>query len=650
METHQRSARFWALLLALWMMPACLLPSGASGSPAVGCRNHTPLRQVLWGDLHIHTGISMDAYIFETRLGPEDAYRFAKGEEMKLPPLDASGVGTTPLQIPRPLDFAAVTDHAHSFGGVRLCTDPESPAYANEICTRYRRPFRAEDLASGVKDIVERVDSLRSDALCGPEGSLCRDAARSVWQDTQRAAARFNAGPPDCDFTTFVAYEHTDTPRMTKIHRNVIFRNASVPDLPINSIEAPSAAALWQRLENECLNAEGDCDVLAIPHNPNLSNGQMFSVEYPEGSSLAEQARLAALRARMEPVVEMMQMKGESECRAGMWKVFGSDEDCDFEKIRDLDGAPDCRDGKGWGALANQGCISRLDFARYALVEGLREGERIGVNPYAFGMIGSTDIHTGASGATAEWAESVSVGSSQPSIGNNPGGLAAVWAEENSRESIFQALRRREVYATSGSRMAVRFFGGWEYPEDLCSRDDLTRAAYAGGVPMGGDLPPQSGGSKSPVFVVSALRDAGTSEHPGTALQRVQIVKGWTGPDGATHQQVVDVAGNAANGARVDLKTCEPRGPGADSLCGVWRDPDFDPQQRAVYYARVLENPSCRYVGWLCRQPESHAACADPNVPKVIQERAWTSPIWYTPPTESGPSQTARVSRMTPQP
>ena len=597
------------------------------------CGSYDSQRQVFWGDLHVHTGISMDAYIFQTRLRPSDAYRFARGDELRLAPLGPDGAGTTPLRIDRPLDFAAVTDHAASFGGVRLCTDPESSVYGSDVCVRYRSPFRAAGIEEGTRDIVERVDSLRSEAVCGEGGIRCRDAALEVWQETQQAAAVWNDGAPSCEFSTFVAYEHTRTDDMTKVHRNVIFRNDQVPLLPISAQDEPTPVGLWRELDRQCLEAGTGCDVLAIPHNPNLSNGQMFHIEYPEGSTLAEQAALASLRARMEPVVEMMQQKGESECRSGMWKVLGNDEDCDFEKIRSPEVVPDCEDGKGSGALARKGCVSRLDYARYALIEGLREADRIGVNPYAFGMIAATDIHSGAPGPVQE-EQAASLPGRPPSIGNNPGGLAAVWAEENSREALFEALRRREVYGTSGPRMTVRFFGGWELPADLCGRPDLVSQAYAQGVPMGSDLSPRAEGQGAPAFVVSALRDPGTERWPGTALQRVQIIKGWTGEDRQFHQRVFDVAGSRANGASVDPQTCEPKGPGADALCGVWRDPDFDPSQRAVYYARVFENPSCRYAGWQCRESlgESRpASCSDPDVPQVIQERAWTSPIWYTP-------------------
>jgi hypothetical protein len=639
-----------------FVLSLCLAAAFGLGSPSLAtakgerCYDYNPEKNVYWGDLHVHTAYSMDAYMFDTRLTPRDAYRFAKGKQVMLAPLDTDGRGTLPFRIDRPLDFAAVTDHSEALGGVRMCTDPKHPAYESETCRIYRSPISRGDAGQTARDITSRLASLRTTKLCGADWAACREATRSSWQDIQEAAAKADDHAPACTFTTFVAYEHTNTPDMTKIHRNVIFRNDKVPELPITAADEPDPLRLWQRLEKECKEGIPGCDVLAIPHNPNLSNGQIFTIEYPEGSTLDDQRRYAALRARMEPVTEMVQIKGESECRSGMWKVMGADEDCNFEKYRALHNAPDCKDGKGWGALAGKGCESRLDFARYALIEGLHEADRIGVNPYAFGQIGSTDIHTGTPGAVAESMPSTFDGR-VPSPGYNLGGLAAVWAEENSRESLFQALRHREVYATSGPRMTVRLFGGWELPADLCTSGLLAKEGYARGVPMGGELPsrtsvaatPNPGGSAAssatkgspgPRFVVSAMRDAGTRAHPGGLLQRIQIVKGWADPDGTFHQQVVDVAGKRDNGASVDPQTCEPKGPGDNHLCTVWTDPDFDPARRAVYYARVFENPSCRFSTYICNAKKGDdrpGFCDDPNYPKTIQERAWTSPIWYTP-------------------
>ena len=378
---------------------------------------------------------------------------------------------------------------------------------------------------------------------------------------------------------------------------------------------------------------EPGCDVLAIPHNPNLSNGHMFSLEY-EGAdgTRRSSAEIAKLRASMEPIVEMSQMKGDSECRNGMWNVLGAtDELCDFEKMRPAS-TPDCEAGVGDGALGGRGCVSRRDYVRYALVEGLMEQERLGVNPFAFGFIAATDGHDAVPGAVEEWRQDLPLGTVRPESGRNLGGLAAVWAEENSREAIFDALRRRETYGTSGPRMSVRFFGGYDLPEGLCGDPGLVAKGYARGVPMGGEIgaSPRRWFRKgaAPRFVVSAMADPGTAAHPGGLLQRAQIVKAWADDAGRIHQQVIDVAGGP-NDASVDAATCAPRGEGAKALCGEWTDPDFDPSRAAIYYARVVENPSCRQSGWACVDgPNRPAWCDAPTTAKTIQERAWTSPIW----------------------
>ncbi|MEN8160617.1 MAG: DUF3604 domain-containing protein [Myxococcota bacterium] len=639
-----------ALLLAIGLaLVACGGQEQETGAPSMAevepaapelatpepsrCAHHTEERQVFWGDLHVHTGISMDANMFGTRLRPADAYRFARGESVGLGPRDEQGRSVRETKLERPLDFAAVTDHASNFGGVKLCTTAGSAAYDTASCVAYREPLELQGRPLGeiVKDIQERsLDGLTAAEVCGEDGAQCRSAAGDVWQETQDAAAAWNGETPECRFTTFVAYEYTATPNLTKIHRNVIFRNEIVPALPISYADQPDAIELWRDLRRQCSDAGTGCDALAIPHNSNLSNGNLFAIEYGDAETVEAQAEVARLRAEMEPIVEMSQMKGDSECRNGMWNVLGAtDELCDFEKMRAPD-TPDCEDGRGEGALANRGCVSRRDFARYALVGGLTEADRIGVNPFPFGFIAATDGHDGTPGSVEEWRQDQIVGAPSPGPGRNPGGLAGVWAEENTREALFEAMRRKETYGTSGPRIQARLFGGWGYPETLCDDPALVAKGYAGGVPMGGTLEAAPEGG-APRFVVSALRDPGTSDHPGGLLQRVQIVKGWAGENGEIHQQVVDVAGGP-NDASVDEASCAPAGGGAEALCGVWTDPDFDPAQRAVYYARVVENPSCRQTGWACLAGEGRPAWCDmPGLVKTVQERAWTSPVWYEP-------------------
>jgi hypothetical protein len=308
----------------------------------------------------------------------------------------------------------------------------------------------------------------------------------------------------------------------------------------------------------------------------------------------------------------------------------------------------------GSGALAGFGCVSRSDYVRNVLVEGLRHDQRLGVNPFKLGIIAATDSHNATPGDVEEatyqgWRGSVDATASQRlrarngsfnalfNILSSPGGLAGVWSEENSRDSLFDALERREVFGTSGPRMRARFFGGWELPASVCESGapdtSWVAAAYEAGVPMGGDLPSRPRGAKAPTFVLEALRDPGIPERPGGLLQRAQVIKGWVGDDGKLHEEVIDVAGGA-NGAGVDLDTCAVHGPGDDRLCATWTDPDFDPSKSAVYYARVLENPSCRWSQRQCialPADERPPACLESPVPRTIQERLWTSPIWYEP-------------------
>ncbi len=627
-------------------------PSAAAAPSALlaraACENRTPGGRAFFGDIHVHTALSMDTVIRAGISTPDMAYRFARGERIGLPPLDEAGEPTRSIQLARPLDFAAVTDHAEWLGETSLCKRPGSEVYESEGC----RQFRGETKSWLGDGLFARIIPLvglfgRNTELCGPDGNRCRSELLRAWDQTRAAAERWYDRSSACSFTTFHAWEYSASPRRSKVHRNVILRNEIAPELPISSIDEPSAEGLWRKLDERCNATGSGCEAIAIPHNPNVSNGQMF---VPDRSGSAEERRArAALRARLEPLVEMVQAKGESECRNGFEGILGVDEICQLDKVRFIDGAapPDCGNESGSGAMAARGCQSRYDFARYTLLEGLREEALLGVNPYRHGWIGGTDTHNGTPGATDEAGYpghngvtdatlalrigGDSGGGYVPNSLRSPGGLAGIWAEENTRDALFDAMKRRETFATSGTRIVPRLFASEQRPDSFCGE-----AVAVDGVPMGGvlEIADEAG---SPWFAVSALRDPGTDGAPGTLLQRIQLVKGWIGDDGALHQQVFDVAGHEPGLASVDRATCQTSGPGSTALCAIWSDPAFDPGRPAIYYARVLENPTCRWTGYQCAtaSPDARPAeCDDPTIPWQSQERAWTSAIWVTPPNE----------------
>jgi len=451
------------------------------------------------------------------------------------------------------------------------------------------------------------------------------------------------------------------------MHRNVIFRNDKVIEKPITTYETGryNFPELWRGLRRQCTEADEGCDVLAIPHNPNLSGGLMF--RDPESAQELKD------RLFFEPVVELMQHKGASECRWDRYRQAGlatEDELCSFEQVP----------GDNLGMLGTVNGVVHTDRAnlmelpdfgrrnmvRNVLKDGLTLGQATGTNPFVMGVIGSTDTHSATPGATEEDNFTGHLGRRDSGFRNvqdhfysNPGGHAVVWAEENSRDAIFSAIRRKETYATSGTRPVLRFFGGSELDDNACSDPQGITKAYASGVPMGGDLARTETALK---FFISAQKDPGIPGNPGTDLQRIQIIKGWVDDDGQSHEQVIDVAGDENNGADVDPINCQRRGRGDSQLCAVWQDPDFDPDAPAFYYARVIENPTCRWSTRQCQNAGVNpfaADCADqaekanqdatdrlgasgdvygkcclvpdrqPFYSPVIQERAWSSPIWY---------------------
>ncbi len=623
------------------------------------CQAQYPDKKALFGALHIHTSLSFDAWVFGNTNGPEKAYEYAQGQPI------FSGPERVRLQIDRPLDFAAVTDHAEQFAPIGICTDPLQSDYGHSMC----RTMRGEVWwAKLLPDSLSRLGRVFSTGGVGPGAvymedicpgdPTCTSQSAPVWQRIQAAAEKAYDRSENCEFSTLVGYEYslTTAGAGNNLHRNVLFRNATALNLPVSSRLAERPVDLWRYLDDSCNGVENDCRVLAIPHNSNLSAGEMFAPVYSGANTIEEEADIAGLRNRTEPLAEIYQAKGDSECRNNLYGVGGlPDEFCDFEKVRRKNEEfEDCRDEIGDRGMAMTGCVSRRSFVRYALTEGLAEKQRLGVNPFQLGIIAAADTHDSNGGDVDEYDNRSGLALSnttekrlQPELvlpGGiasvrqarfGTGGLAGVYAVQNAREDIFDALQQRETFGTSGPRIAPRFFAADDLPDDLCESANMIAQAYEQGVPMGGTV--HGAADKSAIeFLVTATADNGTPEHPGGLLQRLQVVKGWVDESGALQQQVFDVAGNPANGATVDLNTCQPQGPGYIQLCTVWSDPSYTPGQTAVYYSRALENPSCRWSTYQCAEfpiGEKPEICDDPEYPKTIQERAWTSPIWVYPET-----------------
>lgn len=629
-------------------------------TPREPCKDRVASGQALFGDLHIHTALSNDAWNFDVRTQPDDAYAYAFGEPIHLPLGDDHRARK--VQIDRPLDFAGVTDHAEFFGEQSVCQDPAAAGYSSDFCDVMRS---GEGRAPQLVMQIMSPFSKRKTSVCGEEGADCAVRSVATWQQIIEAAQRWNDTSGNCERTTFIAYEYSSFRLGSNLHRNVVFRNAAVLRRPVSYLDVHREWDLWRILKAQCIDSETGCDVLAIPHNSNISNGRMFAVDYPGAGSDEERVERAQLRQQLEPVVEIMQHKGDSECRNGLQGVLGGeDELCDFERFEELafkrftgegEEVGQCYSGPlaDWLPHMGPNCLDRKSYVRYALTEGLVQQRELGVNPFKFGLSASTDTHNGLGGGVQEAdfpghlgnADSQAeqrVSFSEENAGNaynNPGGLIGVWAPENSRDAIFDALQRREVFGTSGPRIRPRFFGAWSLDSELCEQADRAQKAHAAAVPMGSDLPAKAG--DAPVFMVAATADAGSQRFPGTPLQRLQVVKGWADAEGNHHQRVFDVAGDAGNGATVDPATCAPRGDGFAELCTVWQDPEFNASVAAVYYLRAVENPSCRYSAQQCVElppAQRPADCEQPLFDAVIQERAWSSPIWYTPqePVSSG--------------
>jgi hypothetical protein len=612
--------------------PVAQAPDAPAATPEAAAQVGPDARRALFGDLHIHTRYSFDAYIFGTRTTPDDAYRFARGEGIEHP-------AGFEMLMDKPLDFLAVTDHASYIGMLPAMFDPDSSVGQHPVSVGLREATTPAERGAAFQGLIPRFAGMVED-----DDLVDREVMRSAWQEVIDSAERHN---DPGEFTTFIAYEFTSSGvDRENLHRNVVFRGSEVPEDPFSRVDSLNPEDLWSWMDRQ---RDGGADSIAIPHNSNGSDGMMFELvnwaDQPIDAAYAEQ------RMRNEPLVEVTQVKGTSDTHPAL---SPNDEWADFEimPVR---------------IASTLSSRPQGSYVREAYLNGLALDANGQGNPYKFGLVGASDTHVAAGAfeednywskvglldATAEQRGSVPL--EDPSQATAAGGaayedvpegyapsyyhfwsasgLAAVWAEENTREAIFDAFRRKETFATSGPRMQVRLFAGHGFPADLAERPDGVATAYETGVPMGADLAADADGA-APTLLVHAMRDP--DEAP---LQRVQVIKGWI-EDGEKREQVYDVAcsdGGAVdpeshrcpdNGARVNLADCSITADvGADELAVVWTDPDHVAGQEAFYYVRALQNPTCRWSTWdavragVEPRPDLHA---------TIQERAWSSPIWVT--------------------
>lgn len=587
-----------------------------STSPDAGGFNKD--RNAYFGDLHVHTMYSFDAFIFGTTASPDDAYNFAKGGVVTHP-------GGFDMQLKTPLDFYAVSDHAFYLGAIRAMADPTSALSKHEVAQGMSELSDAASRSLKFREILQFMGTERRLEL------LDQNIYKEAWDDIVAAANRHN-NPGK--FTAFIAYEYTaSSGDFENLHRNVIFRGDKAPAIPFSRLDSNNPEDLWEWMDEQ---RKSGFEALAIPHNSNGSNGQMFKLLDFSGNPL--DSAYADLRMRNEPLVEISQVKGTSDTHPAL---SPNDEWSDFEIMpyriatflkSDINGS----------------------YVREALMNGIELEEKKGFNPFKLGIIGSSDTHnaTYAGDEDNYWSKVGLLDGDPVRRGSVPlpkaaedgsryartyydkwsaAGLAGVWAEENTREAIYEALRRKETFGTSGTRIKVRFFAGYDLP-DINERN-LIGKAYETGVPMGGDLIAESG--RDPQFLVWAARDANAAP-----LQRLQVIKAMV-RDGQAVEIVFDVACSDGgevdsktrrcpdNGAKVNLEDCTVSADlGASELKVLWQDPDYDAAERAMYYVRVLENPSCRWSTW-----DAIRAGVEPReeLNATIQERAWSSPIWVSP-------------------
>jgi hypothetical protein len=587
---------------------------------------------VYWGDTHLHTGMSMDAGAFGARLTPQDAYRFALGEEL------TSSTGLQ-VKLSRPLDFLVVADHSDNMGFFPRLFAGDPAMLADSTGKRWYGMIQ-EGGRTAVQVAVEVIVAFSQgtfpEALASLPGS---SAYRSAWEETIEAAEMYN---DPGRFTAFIGYEWTSNTAGNNLHRVVIYRDGGEkadvmePLTTLRPAGSDNPRDLWNWMQTFEDRTGGQ--VLALAHNGNLSNGIMFPMLDTFTGRRFDRA-YAETRAKWEPLYEVTQIKGDGEAHPFL---SPTDEFADYET---------------WDAgnldlsVPKENDMLQYEYARQGLQIGLQLERQLGVNPYKFGMVGSTDSHTGLATAEEEnFFGKHSGAEPSPERYEHPmakvgdltyeswsmvgSGYAAVWARENTREALFDAMMRRETYATTGPRMMVRFFGGWEFTEEDAMSRLPGAIGYMKGVPMGADLPARPAGA-APTFLVGALKDPLSGN-----LDRIQIVKGWVDSRGERHEKIYDVAwsdgrtpgpdgklppvGNTVDVARATWTNTI----GDPELITVWTDPDFDPSVPAVYYARVLEIPTPR---WTAYEAYRYGITMPSEVPMITQERAYTSPIWYTP-------------------
>jgi hypothetical protein len=581
--------------------------------------------RVYWGETHLHTSYSWDAGLVGNTLGPDEAFRFAKGEQV-------IASSQQPVKLVRPLDWLVIADHAESLGVAVLIERSDPVILDNEVGRLAHDFYKKGDIYKafetwGLEAIVKGKDPLKDPEL-----------TRSVWEEIVDVAEEHNQ--PGI-FTTFIGYEWSSSPDGNNLHRIVMLRDGeheAKQVLPFSAYDSPDPEDLWEWMAAYEQKTGGQ--VLAIAHNGNLSNGDMFSLKTLKGKDISKD--YAQRRIKWEPLYEVTQMKGDGESHP---LLSPNDEFSDYENW----------DRGNWNGDIKQPEMLAHEYARSALKLGLQIENKLGANPFKFGLVGATDSHTSLSTTREDnYFGKVSLMEPGPDRfmtqivpdpkGTGTGtyeyetlaaGLQGVWAPENTREALFDAMQRKETYATTGSRVAVRVFAGWDFRQEDVQRPDFAKTGYLGGVPMGGDLR-KAPKDKTPTFIIRALRDV-----DGANLDRVQIIKGWLDKSGKLHEQVYDVmcsdnrAINNNNrcerpvGNTVDVEKATYANSIGDSMMMVyWKDPKFNPKQRAFYYVRVLEIPTPR---WTTYDAAFFGVDLPKDVPASQQERAYTSPIWYTP-------------------